>query len=202
LTALLLRVLCKLNFGKRPTVKKFFHGGQYFFLLNGQSQVKTIVAALPIQARVSIFFDSKETANNINAETVSAISKTLVRALKNPVISLYGKTRLELAGDCGIRNRSGQTTLDDILAVFRETDLAVTCDSGPMHVFSARGVPCIAFMSARQELLNWTPLTSKNHYIFDDRIECLGCRKAVCPLGENLCVNSEITRAAFDEIFE
>lgn len=199
---LLLHLLNIFAFRRRLDVKYFFFGGQYVHLLNKDSQIKSIIKSLPSAARISIFYDSKEPANNLSVATIAMIDIVLRRALGNPVISLYGSTRLELDGGCMIRNLTGQTSLEEIQPVFQETDLAITCDSGPLHVFSERGIPCIAFMSARQEVMNWVPLTIKNYYIFDDGIECLGCRKAVCPRGENLCVNSEITREAFNGLFK
>jgi ADP-heptose:LPS heptosyltransferase len=188
---------------KKIKVKKFFFGGQYIHLINECSQIKSLISNLPRHPNISIFFDSKETANNLDVATVEAICKTLHNFLKDPKISIYGLNRLEFSLEgIAVNNLSGMTTFDQLQKVFSNTHLAVTCDSGPFHVFLTKNIPCITFVSARQNLLNWTPAKPNVFYIFDDTIDCLGCGKAVCPKKENLCVNSEVTRRQFIEIFK
>lgn len=184
------------------SIKKYFHGGQYVWQLNGGSRIRQALADLPSRARVSIFYDSKEIANSLSAGTVAHIILRLKERLVDPQITLYGLAPLEVPLGLPFSNVSGETRLEDLPLIFDKTDLAVTCDSGPLHAFSARGIPCITFMSARQPLLNWTPLAPQNYYIFDDSIECLGCGKAVCPRGENICVNSPVTLEKFDAAFQ
>lgn len=193
---------CRQIFGRRILVKRFYHGGQYFHMINSESKVKTLLRELPKRPRISIFYDGKESAKNLDVKTIIHVCNVLNGSLVEPVITIYGSARLELPPLRGVNNIAGLTKIDEIAKVFDNTDLAVTCDSGPMHVFSSRGIPCVAFMSGRHELLNWTPLTTKNFYIYDDRLECIGCHKAKCPRGENICVNSEVTRAKFNELFE
>ena len=196
----LLRLLLVLNNVK---VRQFFFGGQYVHLLNECSQIRSLVKSLPDSPIVSIFFDSKESANNLSELTVIEICRTLSNSLSNPKISVYGLSRLELGNhELAINNASGLTTFDELRNVFLATDLAITCDSGPFHIFLEMNTPCITFVSARQSLLNWTPAKPNVYYIFDERVDCLGCGKAICPKTENLCVNSDNTRRKFFEIFE
>lgn len=181
-------------------VSKYFHGGQYAWQLNQASQTAALIKALPPQPNVAIFYDSKETANNLSAETVAHVVRGLATSLVKPRITVYGVKRLRLSAELSCTNLSGETTLDQLATVIDQVQLAVTCDSGPLHALSARGVPCIAFMSARQPVLNWTPLTPKNYYVFEDSLECLGCGQASCPRGENICVNSSSTWRKFDAV--
>jgi hypothetical protein len=200
LLAKLLKLHKWLRANRSMSIIKYFHGGQYVWQLNQASRIADLICALPPGANISIFYDSKEAANNLSAETVAHVVRRLTSRLVRPQVNVYGVKQLKLPTDLQCINLTGCTSLEQLLDVFDQTQLAVVCDSGPLHALSARGIPCIAFMSARQPLLNWTPLTPNNYYIFEDDLDCLGCGRAVCPSGNNICVNSPSTHQKFDAV--
>lgn len=86
-----------------------------------------------------------------------------------------------------VRNLVGKTTLRDVLAVFAEAALAVTPDSGAMHMAAAVGVPVVSFWgatsAARSAPYGWSELTVTG------TAACAPCYLKHCPIGR-VCMES------------
>jgi heptosyltransferase-2 len=86
----------------------------------------------------------------------------------------------------GALDLAGKTTLEDVVDIIASAKLAVTNDSGLMHVAAAVGVPTIAIYGSTSPS-NTPPLTDKGQLIWLG-LECSPCHQRTCPLGHNNCM--------------
>lgn len=72
----------------------------------------------------------------------------------------------------------GNTTLQDLAALFKNASLVISNDSGPVHIASSVGTPVISIFSRNESGLSpkrWGPLGEKNVVIHKD----VGCEKCL-----------------------
>ena len=126
----------------------------------------------------------------------------------------------EIAHDCietrRIINKSGKTTLRELIRLIYASDVLVTNDSGPMHIGYALGVPVVAlFGSTSPELTGPLSYVNPERYGFEADIEfsandrvlnkalsCSPCFKRECPQGEPPCLQKILPDEVFDCIRE
>ncbi|WP_158240605.1 glycosyltransferase family 9 protein [Telmatospirillum siberiense] len=91
--------------------------------------------------------------------------------------SLMTRASINIAGDT--------KTVSVLAALLCRADMAVSLDTGPMHLARAAGLPTVVIAPAWQPAYEWLPLG------FDDctivrrnEIPCAGCRKFVCETRE------------------
>ena len=85
-----------------------------------------------------------------------------------------------------IMDLTGQTLLDETIALFQSAAGVITNDTGPMHLAAATGVPVVTwFGPARVEEIA-PPFDNVD--LFVPELDCIGCLKEVCPLGHNKCL--------------
>lgn len=94
---------------------------------------------------------------------------------------------------------SGKTSVAEIAALFKKCALFISNDSGPVHIASAVGAPCIVIFGRKQPGLSpkrWGPVGEKDKFIHKDA----GCK--VC-LAHN-CKNDFkcLKMITTDEVFE
>jgi len=87
-------------------------------------------------------------------------------------------------GEC--LNLCGKTTLDQAVELLASVRLAVTNDSGLMHVTAAVGTPLIAIYGSSTPA--FTPPMSARATIAKLDIECSPCFERTCPLGHFNCM--------------
>lgn len=83
-------------------------------------------------------------------------------------------------------NLCGRTTLDQAIDVLASTRLAISNDSGLMHVAAALGVPLVAIYGSSTP--DFTPPMSASAEILKLDIACSPCFERTCPLGHFNCM--------------
>ena len=75
-------------------------------------------------------------------------------------------------------NLAGQTTLKELAYLFSKCDLAVTTDTGPMHLAAAMGCPVVALFGPTSPLR--TGPYGEGHVIVWEEMDCAPCFKKSC----------------------
>lgn len=114
--------------------------------------------------------------------------------------------------DSAIKNRSsaegrllnlaGQTSLDDLRAVFPALDLVVTNDSSPIHYASAFNIPTVAIFGATIPAFGFGPLADNSVVVETLGLNCRPCGNhgpQTCPLGHFKCMNDLEVDTVFRE---
>jgi heptosyltransferase-2 len=91
------------------------------------------------------------------------------------------------AGDAGVRNLCGATSLADVVDLLAGADVAVSNDSGLLHVAAAAGAPVVAIYGSSSPTFT-PPLTDAAAIVYLG-IECSPCFARECPLKHLRCLN-------------
>lgn len=94
------------------------------------------------------------------------------------------KITLGLRGDS--HNLCGRTELEEVIDLLSETTMAITNDSGLMHIAAAVGTHIHAIYGSTSE--DFTPALSKKVNAHNLHLACSPCFKRVCPLGHTNCL--------------
>jgi heptosyltransferase II len=101
------------------------------------------------------------------------------------------------AGRSGVLDLTGRTRLEDAIDLISAARLAVTNDSGLMHVAAALGTKVAAVYGSTSP--EDTPALSPRSRVISLGLPCSPCQKRVCPLGHFDCLQKleavEVMRA-------
>ena len=88
----------------------------------------------------------------------------------------------------GAIDLAGKTRLEDAIDLIGAAKLAVSNDSGLMHVAAAVGTPIVAVYGSTSPE-NTPPLSERSELIWL-HLSCSPCHKKVCPLGHLNCLKT------------
>jgi heptosyltransferase-3 len=86
-------------------------------------------------------------------------------------------------------NLCGKLVPRESAAVLARAKLFLGHDSGPMHLATAVGTPCVAVFSARNKPRTWFPWGSQHEVIYH-RTDCWGCDLETCIEQKKKCLTS------------
>jgi heptosyltransferase II len=90
------------------------------------------------------------------------------------------------AASARVRNLCGATSLADVVDLLAASDVAVSNDSGLMHVAAAAGAPVVAIYGSSSP--KFTPPLTDDAAVVSIDIECSPCFERECPLKHLKCL--------------
>lgn len=97
-------------------------------------------------------------------------------------------------------NIAGQLQLSETIALLSLCSLAITNDSGLMHVAAALQKPLIAIYGSTSDA--YTPPLSKDARVLKQHLPCQPCFERVCPLGHHDCMRGIVPQMVLDTMKE
>jgi ADP-heptose:LPS heptosyltransferase len=97
-------------------------------------------------------------------------------------------------------NLAGTTDLSHLAATLAACDLAITNNSGPMHVAAAVGTPVIALFALTNPPEEWHPWKVP-HRLLNKPVACARCYQRVCPFAHECLrgvTSKDVVRAAIE----
>jgi len=85
-------------------------------------------------------------------------------------------------------NTVGRLSIRKLAVLLERCAVLISCDSGPVHVATAVGTPCIVLFSGANDLIQWESSNNANRVIRKD-VECSPCEKRICSLDTHLCMD-------------
>jgi len=130
-------------------------------------------------------------------ENFAELGKILISDYGAKIIIIGGSQEITLAeeiksliGNTNVFSIAGKLTLQQLAALFEESDLLITNDTGPMHLASAVQCPVVAIFGPGNPY-RYGPIGTKN-YVVHIEIDCFPCRiKRNCK--KNFICMSKIT---------
>lgn len=102
------------------------------------------------------------------------------------------------AGTLRVRSICGETTLVEAVDLLAAASVAVSNDSGLMHIAAAVGTHTIAIYGSSTP--DFTPPLTSNSEIHYRRLSCSPCFERSCPLGHLDCLNGITVDSVFDGV--
>lgn len=157
----------------------------------------------PMAPFVAIALGTKLQANDWQQDNWNELVARLTSSLPGWCLALVGsadeKQKVEA---CRSRWRGPSVNLCGALspresaALLERAEVFIGHDSGPMHLASAVGTPCVTVFSARNPPGRWFPARS-GHRIIYHKTDCFGCGLEQCIAQRKKCILS----ITVDEVF-
>lgn len=138
------------------------------------------------------------------AERWQELAKRLVTELQAEVIFAGGQAEARecesLARGSGgpVHNLAGKTTLMQLAALLKKSNLLVTCDSGPMHIAAAVGTRVVALFGPTDPVR--TGPYGSGHRIIQKETGCEPCFRRNCPEQDRPCMASITVDEVLQEV--
>jgi lipopolysaccharide heptosyltransferase I len=88
------------------------------------------------------------------------------------------------------------TSILESIALYKRMALLVSCDSGPLHLVAALGIPTVSIFGPTDPVRNGA--YGANHKVVYKVLSCSFCWKKTCPLGTKECMQ----QVTVDEVFQ
>ena len=105
--------------------------------------------------------------------------------------------QIERGIGAGVVNLCGRTSLVELGSLMQQMNLAITVDSGPMHMAAAVGVPVLAVFGATDPKRTG-PYGKAHRVLVTEGLECRPCFSDVCRRGDLACLD----RVSADEVLD
>lgn len=102
-----------------------------------------------------------------------------------------------------IVNLAGRTTIGELAGLLAHADLAVSGDTGPMHIAAGLGTATAAIFGPTVEEFGFAPFRANSRVVQVEVLECRPCHPhggASCPLKHFLCMRELTPQAVLDAI--
>lgn len=106
--------------------------------------------------------------------------------------------QIEAVNFANILNLCGKTSLVETMSIMKQSTVALTNDSGPMHLAASVHVPLVVVFSARDFPGLWHPTGAKNT-IIRKMVHCSPCLAEACH-NENLCMKLISVEEVFTQL--
>ncbi len=90
------------------------------------------------------------------------------------------------------------TTILESIALYKRMALLVSCDSGPLHLAAALGVPTVSIFGPTDPARNGA--YGENHETVYKVLSCSFCWKKICPLGTQDCTKQVTANEVFEAV--
>jgi len=145
---------------------------------------------------LAIGVGTKMQAKDWEEQNWTGLTKRLSQALPGWRLVAVGSQDERLRADACLANWNGpKANLCGSLsprksaAALEQAALFVGHDSGPMHLASAAGTPCVAIFSARNLPGQWFP-ARPGHTVIYHKTDCFGCGLETCIAEKKRCITS------------
>jgi heptosyltransferase-2 len=119
-------------------------------------------------------------------------------------VLIFGSDKDRAGGDViaesnsNVINLCGKTTIEDAVDLIGSTDIAVTNDSGLMHVAASVGIPLVSIYGSSSPL--YTPPLTEKAIVEWLELDCAPCFKRECPLQHLNCLTQITAQNVFKHI--
>jgi len=116
-------------------------------------------------------------------------------------VILGGRNDTKLAGEVsaavpGALNLAGKTSLRELCAVLKSSQVLLTNDTGPMHVAAALGTPVVAIFGSTSPALTAPGLPGdRRHRLLTATVPCSPCYLRECPIDFRCMRGIEVSAA-------
>ena len=170
-----------------------------------QDELRKAEALIPNPATPVLVacFGTKAQANDWEEENWTKLLEKLRSRLPAwRLLTIGSADEAALAARCGaswgqdLTNMCGKLAPRESAGLLQRAKLFLGHDSGPMHLASAVGTPCVAIFSARNPPGQWFPARSGHHCLYH-KTDCFGCGLTTCIVEKKRCILS----ITVDEVF-
>ena len=133
----------------------------------------------------------------------AALAEAIIAADARMQIALLGSPKDrdvcdDIAGQDGVHNLAGVTSLAEAVALIARADAVVANDSGLLHIASALNRPVVALYGPTDP--DHAPPFSDVAAALSLRLACSPCRQRECPLGHQDCMQKMGTEMVWSEL--
>ncbi len=139
-------------------------------------------------------------------EYFGSLARRIVEQLDHDVLVICGPKEREiarevvrLAGRPRVFSMAEQPLdLGTAKAVIRRGRLMVSTDSGPRHVAAGFNKPLVTLFGPLLPIWSENPTQHATHMLL--QLDCIGCRRRICPLGHHHCMRDLTVEMVYAEV--
>ncbi|WP_247237848.1 glycosyltransferase family 9 protein [Telluribacter sp. SYSU D00476] len=162
-----------------------------------RGKARELLKQVPLDSKiVAISIGTKRPANDWGLNNwVNLLEKLRTDLSGWTLLAIGAEEEFQLAEQClaawggSSLNLCGKSSPRVSAAILQKAKLFLGHDSGPMHLASGVGTPCVGVFSARNLPGRWYPRGENNKIIYH-RVDCAGCGLEECIVQNKKCISS------------